>query len=280
MAQAATQAVEPPDHEGIASAQVIQAVLELRALADRARPDVAEDARAAGLLERVELQRGVLLTGERGRSRSHGRRPAGRHHLRSPARLPYDRSGAPASLPALDDEDQDHQRREHQCERVLRHASLLHSRRRLVGGRHGRHRWRRPSSSSSCGEAWPVIVRLPADGSAFFARLFSTVLPGAPWTVGAGECAPGAVCSVVPASETAPTVPRRLVPPATSDVPKPCAGTSRTLVENGSARGSRRPWRPPRGAAPESASGGPPGGRSLRPRLDRRNSPRGGCWGS
>jgi hypothetical protein len=42
-----------------------------------------------------------------------------------------------------------------------------------------------------------VIVRLPAAGSAFFARLFSTVLPGAPWTVGAGECAPGAVCSVV-----------------------------------------------------------------------------------
>ena len=63
MAQAATQAVEPPDHEGVASAQVIQAVLELRALADRARPDVAEDASAAGLLERVELQRGVLLTG-------------------------------------------------------------------------------------------------------------------------------------------------------------------------------------------------------------------------
>lgn len=63
MAQAATQAVKPPDHEGVASAQVIQAVLELRALADRARPDVAEDASAAGLLERVELQRGVLLTG-------------------------------------------------------------------------------------------------------------------------------------------------------------------------------------------------------------------------
>ena len=63
MAQAATRAVEPPDHEGVASAQVVQAVLELRALADRARPDVAEDASAAGLLERVELQRGVLLTG-------------------------------------------------------------------------------------------------------------------------------------------------------------------------------------------------------------------------
>ena len=63
VAQAATQAVKPPDHEAVASAQVVQAALELRALADRARPDVAEDASAAGLLERVELQRGVLLTG-------------------------------------------------------------------------------------------------------------------------------------------------------------------------------------------------------------------------
>jgi hypothetical protein len=61
--QAATEAVEPPHHERVAGTHVVKARVELRALADRPGPDVFEDAGAAGLLERVELQREVLLAG-------------------------------------------------------------------------------------------------------------------------------------------------------------------------------------------------------------------------
>jgi len=66
----------------------------------------------------------------------------------------------------------------------------------MVGGHRHNRDISDPLSEFSCGSAWPVTVRLAADGSAFFAR-FSTVSPGAPWTVGAAGCAPGAVYSVV-----------------------------------------------------------------------------------
>jgi len=54
--QAAAETIESPHDECVAAAHVVQACLELRALADRARADVFEGAGAAGLLERVDLQ--------------------------------------------------------------------------------------------------------------------------------------------------------------------------------------------------------------------------------
>ena len=65
MSQPAAEPVEAPDDERVAGAQVVQARVELWAVADRSGADVAEDrpVLAAGGRERVELQREVLLAG-------------------------------------------------------------------------------------------------------------------------------------------------------------------------------------------------------------------------
>ena len=63
MVQPPTEAVQAPHDEGVALAQIIEADLQLGALADGVQAAVAEDPGAAGLLERVELQGQVLLAG-------------------------------------------------------------------------------------------------------------------------------------------------------------------------------------------------------------------------
>jgi hypothetical protein len=56
----ASQAVKSPDHERVASAQVVKTRVELGSMPERSRSGVAVDPRAAGVGERVELQVEVL----------------------------------------------------------------------------------------------------------------------------------------------------------------------------------------------------------------------------
>jgi hypothetical protein len=63
VAQAAPEAVQAPDDELVAGQQLLQAGVELRSGSDRPGPDVLVDAFAAGVLERVELEREVLRAG-------------------------------------------------------------------------------------------------------------------------------------------------------------------------------------------------------------------------
>ena len=63
VAQAAPEAVQAPDDERVAGQQLLQASVELRPGSDRPGPDVLIDAFAAGVLERVELEREVLRAG-------------------------------------------------------------------------------------------------------------------------------------------------------------------------------------------------------------------------
>lgn len=60
MADAPAQAIEAPDHQRVARAQVVQAGLELRALAQGAGAAVAEDPRALLPIERVELRSSTM----------------------------------------------------------------------------------------------------------------------------------------------------------------------------------------------------------------------------
>jgi hypothetical protein len=55
--------IEAPDHERVAGTQVVQACVQLRAVLQRARADVLVHARTSGLVQRVQLQREVLLIG-------------------------------------------------------------------------------------------------------------------------------------------------------------------------------------------------------------------------
>lgn len=59
--QPAAQAIEAPHDERVARAKVVNARVELGAVLERARTDVLVDALAPGLLERIGLQRQVLL---------------------------------------------------------------------------------------------------------------------------------------------------------------------------------------------------------------------------
>lgn len=61
VAHAAPEAVQAPDDERVAGRQLLQTGIELRP--DRIDPDVLVDAFAAGVLERVELEREVPRAG-------------------------------------------------------------------------------------------------------------------------------------------------------------------------------------------------------------------------
>ncbi len=59
--EAAAKPIQAPDHERVAGGEELKAGVELGAMAQGPRADIAKHAPAAGLLERVELQREVLI---------------------------------------------------------------------------------------------------------------------------------------------------------------------------------------------------------------------------
>lgn len=75
MAKRAPQAVEPPDDERVALAQVIEQPGELDAVIERAAGGVAEDPHAPCSGQRVVLQRELLLTGRNPRIAEQRRHP-------------------------------------------------------------------------------------------------------------------------------------------------------------------------------------------------------------
>jgi hypothetical protein len=96
-----------PDHERVAGGEELEAGVELGAVLERPGADVVKHAAAAGLLERVELQREVLLVG--GHSGvaddlvAHRLKPSQnpRMGLRHPPRFRASVSRGPLSLLAL-----------------------------------------------------------------------------------------------------------------------------------------------------------------------------------
>src|ERR1039458_10751217 len=63
MFEPAAEPVQSPDHERVAGGEELEAGVELGAVFERPGADVVKHAAAAGWLERVELQREVLLVG-------------------------------------------------------------------------------------------------------------------------------------------------------------------------------------------------------------------------
>ena len=73
--EAAAKPVQAPDHEGVAGIEELKAGVELGAMAQGPGADIAKHAPAAGLLERIELQREALIV--RGHARVADQVPAG-----------------------------------------------------------------------------------------------------------------------------------------------------------------------------------------------------------
>ena len=59
--EAAAKPIQAPDHERVPRGEELKAGVELGAMAQRPRADIAKHAPAPGLLERIELQREVLI---------------------------------------------------------------------------------------------------------------------------------------------------------------------------------------------------------------------------
>ena len=86
MFEAAAEPVEAPDHERVPRGEELKARVEVGAMAQGARADIAKHAPAPGLLERVELEREALIV--RGHARIADQLAAGG----APAQRGYERA--------------------------------------------------------------------------------------------------------------------------------------------------------------------------------------------